>query len=390
MSIKVCGIGVVSAMGVGCEENLSNLLSENCGIGAITLFDTAINVPVGEVKLTNIQLKEQLGVAHSKTVSRTALLGSVAAKEALDDAQIPMGSRVGLISSTTVGGMDLSETFYVDFKDNPNMGRLRDVVGHDCATSTEFIARQCGITGFRTTISTACSSTANAIIMGAEMLKSNMLDYVVVGGVDALCRFTLNGFNSLMILDKELCRPLDRDRKGLNLGEGAGYLVLTMNDDTPKCYCLLSGYANANDAFHQTASSCDGQGAYLSMCNAIEMSGVALSDIDYINLHGTGTQNNDSSEMAAIGRIFGMNVPPYSSTKCYTGHTLAAAAGVEAVYSVLTIQNGVRYANLRCENPVDVATMPLLQTQTGVDVKNVLSNSFGFGGNCSSLIFSRR
>lgn len=388
MYIHVCGIGVVSAIGVGCQENLDNLLAGSCGVGAIELFDTTVDVPVGEVKLTNIQLKELLGVAQNLTISRTALLGAVAAKEAVKDAQIPQGSRVGLISSTTVGGMDLSENFYAAFKEDQTAGHLRDIVGHDCATSTEFIAQECCINGFRTTISTACSSSANAVAMGAEMLKRNMLDYVVVGGTDALCRFTLNGFNSLMILDKEPCRPLDRDRNGLNLGEGAGYLVLTKNPS--KSYCLLSGYANANDAFHQTASSDNGQGAYMSMCGAVEMSGVTLSDIDYINLHGTGTQNNDSSEMAAIGRLFGETVPSFSSTKCYTGHTLAAAGGVEAVYSVLAIRHGVRYANLRFKNPIEGATAPLTETQTGVIVKNVLSNSFGFGGNCSSLIFSKQ
>lgn len=388
MHIHVCGIGVVSAIGVGCQENLCNLVAGNCGIGAITLFDTGVDVPVGEVKLTNRQLKECLGVAQNRTVSRTALLGAIAAKEAVNDAQIPQGSRVGLISSTTVGGMDLSENFYAAFKDDQTSGHLRDIVGHDCSTSTEFIARKCGVTGFRTTISTACSSSANAVMMGAEMLKRNILDYVVVGGVDALCRFTLNGFNSLMILDKELCRPLDRDRNGLNLGEGAGYLVLSKNPS--KSYCLLSGYANANDAFHQTASSDNGQGAYMSMCGAVNVSGVALCDIDYINLHGTGTHNNDSSEMTAIGRLFGVTVPPCSSTKCYTGHTLAAAAGVEAVYSVLAIKHGVRYANLRFENPIEGATAPLAETQIDVIVKNVLSNSFGFGGNCTSLIFSKQ
>ncbi|MEG1036963.1 MAG: beta-ketoacyl-[acyl-carrier-protein] synthase family protein [Mucinivorans sp.] len=387
MFIRVCGIGLVSAIGVGSAENFSSLLSSNCGIGALTLFDSAVDVPVGQVKRTNGQLKELLGIAQTTTISRTALLGAIAAREAIDDAQIPTGSRIGLISSTTVGGMDLSENFYADFRNNPNSGRLRDIVGHDCGSSTEFIARQCGITGFRTTISTACSSAANAVIMGAEMLKCDMLDYVLVGGVDSLCRFTLNGFNSLMILDKGLCRPLDRDRNGLNLGEGAGYLVLAKN--TTKSYCSLSGYANANDAFHQTASSDNGQGAYLSMCGAIERAGILPCEIDYINLHGTGTQNNDSSEMAAVGRVFGDDVPPCSSTKCYTGHTLAAAGAIEAVYSILAIQNGVRYANLRFENPIEGAASPLTQIQRGVTIKNVLSNSFGFGGNCSSLIFSK-
>lgn len=389
MSIKVCGIGVVSSIGVGCVENLQSLLAERCGIGRITLFETSIDVPVGEVKKTNDQLKEMLGLSKTQTISRTALLGALAAKEAVEDAHIAKHKSVGLISSTTVGGMDLTEQFYQDFSKDKSAGKLRFIAGHDCATSTKFIADQCGIDGFMTTISTACSSATNAIIMGAEMLNRDMLDYVVVGGVDALCRFTINGFNSLMILDKDLCKPLDKDRKGLNLGEGAGYLVLTKDKECHKSYCELSGYANANDAFHQTASSDNGQGAYLAMSEALAMSGIELQEIDYINLHGTGTNNNDSSEIAAVKRIFKDMIPHSSSTKSFIGHTLAASGGVEAVYSVLSIVNGVRYANLRFENMIDQGFAPITKTETGVDIRNVISNSFGFGGNCASLVFSK-
>ena len=220
------------------------------------------------------------------------------------------------------------------------------------------------------------------------MLESGMLDYVIVGGVDSLCAFTINGFNSLMILDSELCRPLDKDRKGLNLGEGAGYIVLTKDTNCKAGICMLSGYANANDAFHQTASSENGEGAYLSMTRALLRAGISSDCINYINLHGTGTMNNDSSEMAAVKRIYADNIPAYSSTKGFTGHTLAAAGGVEAVYSVLSIINGVRFANLRFNDNSDIDIFPIIETQKGLDIKHVMSNSFGFGGNCSSLIFS--
>lgn len=389
MGIKVCGIGVVSSIGIGCDENLRSLSKENCGIGRLTLFDSAVDVPVGEVKLSNDELKRLLGLSTHTTISRTSLLGALAAKEAVTDVEIPHGKRIGLISSTSVGGMDLSEQFYRDFRANPRSGRLRNIAGHDCATSTDFIADYCEINGFRTTISTACSSAANAVITGAEMLQTGMLDYVVVGGCDALCRFTLNGFNSLMILDKELCRPLDRDRKGLNLGEGAGYLVLTKEEACVNTYCKLAGYANANDAFHQTASSDNGEGAFMAMAEAVEMSGLKFEDIDYINLHGTGTGNNDSSELTAVKRLFGEKTPPCSSTKSFTGHTLAASGGVEAVYSVMSILHGIRYANLRFENKIEGGIEPIKKTEMNAVVNNVLSNSFGFGGNCSSLIFSR-
>lgn len=386
MSIKVCGVGVVSSIGIGVEENFSSLIDGRCGIGALSLWESRVDVPVGEVRLRNSEMKSMLNISDSKSISRSALLGAIAAREAVYSANIPDGVRVGLISSTTVGGMDLSERFYRDYIKDSSRGRLRDIVGHDCATSSDFIADICSIDGFRTTISTACSSAANAIIMGAEMLRRDMLDYVVVGGTDALCRFTLNGFNSLMILDSELCRPLDNGRNGLNLGEGAAYIVLTNRDDCRSPLCYLAGYANANDAYHQTASSAEGRGAYDAMSRALEMSG--LGSVDYINMHGTGTSNNDSSELSAVSRIFSDEVPPCSSTKSYTGHTLAASGALEAVYSVLAITRGALYGSLRFESEIDgFGVSPLTKSEVGVNVRSVLSNSFGFGGNCSSLIF---
>ncbi len=388
MEIKVCGVGVVSAIGVGSEENVDSLLGEVCGIAPLTLFESVVDSPVGEVKLSNEQIKEMLGLDHQKLISRTALLATLAVGEALADANIEKGKRIGLISATSVGGMDLSEEFYRDYIDNPQGGRLRGIIGHDCATSTEFVASHCKIEGFRTTISTACSSAANAIIMGAQMLKCNMLDYVVVGGVDPLCRFTYNGFNSLMILDKEFCRPMDSSREGLNLGEGAGYIVLTSDENCAKSYCQLVGYANANDAFHQTASSEDGEGAYRAMKGALDMAQVER--VDYINLHGTGTPNNDASEAAAIKRLFGDKLPACSSTKSYTGHTLAAAGGVEAVYSVLALDRSCVWANLRFKGAIEpFCITPLTSVEKRAGLKVVMSNSFGFGGNCSSVIFAK-
>lgn len=386
MQIKVCGIGVISAIGIDAKANFNALLNEKTGIGRCENFTTAVDVPVGEIRLSNNQLNQLLGIPAQHTISRTALLGAVAAREAINDAAISKGKRVGLISSTTVGGMDLSEQFYEDYIVDSNKGRLRNVVSHDCSHSTEFIAQQCNISGFRTTISTACSSSVNAIHLGVRMLQSGQLDYVVVGGCDSLCRFTINGFNSLSILDSDLCRPLDKERKGLNLGEGAGYIVLTNDNNPTKTYCYIGACANSNDAYHLTASSENGEGAYLAMANALQQSGLSIDDIDYVNLHGTGTPNNDLSELRALKRLFKDAIPPFSSTKQFTGHTLAAAGGVEAVYSVLSISEGVRYANLRCQSPEE-DVQPILTTEKGLNVRSVMSNSFGFGGNCSSVIF---
>lgn len=321
MSIAVCGIGIVSAIGIGAGETLGNLRTGRSGIGKPTLPGSAVGVPVGEVKRDNAALGELLGIPEREHPSRTALLGMAAAAQAVADAAIPAGARVALVSGTSVGGMDLTENFYRDFRTDKAKGRLRDVAGHDCADSTQRIARYCGIGGYTATVSTACSSAANAIVTGALLLGSGMADYVVAGGTDALCRFTLNGFNSLSVLDREPCRPFDATRAGLNLGEGAGYLVLTHERPGMRTYCRLAGYANANDAYHQTASSQTGEGAYRAMAGALAQSG--LRCVDYINVHGTATPNNDLTEGTALRRLFGGQVPPFSSTKGYTGHALA-------------------------------------------------------------------
>jgi len=398
MKIYVTGLGVVSGIGIGVSENMEALRQGKHGIGKVTLFPTALDVPVSEVKRSNEELKQLLSIPSQQTISRTALLGMVAAKEALEDARLNLllsrqsqqPLRIGFISATSVGGMDLSEHFYESFKETPTRGRLREVISHDCGASTELIASYLGISDFITTISTACSSAANAIMLGARMIKHGQLDAIVVGGADALCRFTLNGFNSLMILDKVHCRPFDRSRTGLNLGEGAGYLVLQSESSLQKTpYCELSGYANTNEAYHQTGSSPEGDGAFWSMSEAIASSGISPEEIDYINVHGTGTPGNDASEGMALRRIFGKHVPPFSSVKAFIGHTLGASEGIEAVYSVLSIYKGMIYPNLNfTEAMPETELIPETSFREGVSVRHVLSNSFGFGGNDSSLLFS--
>ncbi|HTD42434.1 MAG TPA: beta-ketoacyl-[acyl-carrier-protein] synthase family protein, partial [Mucilaginibacter sp.] len=243
-------------------------------------------------------------------------------------------------------------------------------------------------------ISTACSSSANAIMYGARLIKHNILDVVIAGGTDALTRFTLNGFNTLLILDEQFCQPFDENRRGLNLGEGAGYVVLVSERVAAALkkdpYCSISGYCNFNDAYHQTASSPDGDGPYGAMLGAMKMASLQPKDIDYINLHGTGTSNNDSSEGAAIKRLFDPHYPKMSSTKSFTGHTLGASAGIEAVFSVMAIREGMVYPNLRLQTPMsELPFVPEATFSRYPKLKNVLSNSFGFGGNCTSLIFSK-
>ena len=231
-------------------------------------------------------------------------------------------------------------------------------------------------------------------MQGARLIEGNKLDRVIVGGSDPLALFDMKGFSSLNIYDQDICKPFDDTRKGLNLGEGAGFLVLesdqsiSITGNTP--LCILSGWNNASDAFHQTASSPNGKGAYLAMINALTKANITSGKINYINAHGTGTGNNDLSESIAIKNVFNDNIPPFSSTKGFTGHTLAAAGAIEAVYCVQSIQSQAILPNLNFSTPmIETGMVPETTFRSGVQVEYVLSNSFGFGGNCTCLIFSK-
>lgn len=393
--VHITGIGVISAIGNSVSETLLSFQHEVSGIGSITLFDSIYKneFPVGEVKLANHELAERIGCQSD--ITRTALLGIHAAMEAKSQSGIRSWNRwrTGLISATTVGGMDKTEKFFSEFIQDISKGKLKDVRNHTCGATTELIADALGIRSYVSTINTACSSSVNAIIYGARLIAQGMLDIVIAGGTDALTQFTLNGFNSLMILDKAPCRPFDAGRNGLNLGEGAGFVVLVseavLKHENNLSLGTVSGFANTNDAFHQTASSPEGRGSFGAMEKALTMSGLHVHDIDYINLHGTGTMNNDLSEGTAVKRLFNDSLPRMSSTKAFTGHTLGASGGTEAVFSIMALQHQCVFPNLRFQQPIpELNITPQLKFEKNIQVKNVMSNSFGFGGNCSSIIFS--
>lgn len=390
--VVVTGLGIISALGLGLEPNIHALQKGLTGIAPIKYLQTRLRdkFVLGEVKYSNTELKSILGIDENELVSRTSLLGIIAVREAINMADLTVDElkACALVSGTTVGGMDLTEQI-VDLESEKELHEILNL--HPCGDSTEKMASYIGIEGFVTTYSTACSSAANAIMMGARLIKSGRADRVIAGGTDALSCFTLNGFNSLMILDSKHCRPFDRSRAGLNLGEGAGFIVLEAENIAKpnKILAVLSGYANANDAHHQTASSPEGIGAGLSMQKAMDVAGLKCADISYINAHGTGTPNNDSSEVKAIRNLFGERNPPFSSTKAFTGHTLGACGGIEGVFSIMAIQNQELYAGLNFLEADENSNIVPIDQCGKSEIKHVLSNSFGFGGNNSSLIFSK-
>ncbi|WP_294245011.1 beta-ketoacyl-[acyl-carrier-protein] synthase family protein [uncultured Chryseobacterium sp.] len=393
--IAITGMGIISSIGTGVEENLHSLTTGKHGISEISLFETrhAGHIKTGEIRLSNKELLQKLQLSEDSNATRTALLGMVAAREAVEHAGISdiNAYRTGLISSTSVGGMDITEKYFYTYEDFPEKQKYIDA--HDAGNSSLMIAEDLGLKGLVSTISTACSSAANAIMMGAKLIKNGVLDRVIVGGTDSLSKFTLNGFSTLMILTDSYNTPFDNDRKGLNLGEAAAFIVLESDEvvkkENKKVLGYLSGYGNANDAHHQTASSENGQGAFLAMEKALAVSGLQKEEIDYINVHGTATPNNDLSEGIAMIRIFGEGqVPDFSSTKAFTGHTLAAAAAIEAVYSLLAIQHNLIFPNLNFKTRMEEFDLTPVTALKQKNIHHVLSNSFGFGGNCSTLIFS--
>lgn len=385
---------MISAIGNNVSESFLSLSQSKTGIGKINHLTTRYKDEflAGEIKLSNADLVD-LVKDNNPALNRNSYIAMLAAKEAVINSGIDTndGLRTGVISSTTVAGMGKTELYYKELFEKDDHLDVLDT--HDCGDSTERIADYLGNVDYVTTISTACSSAANAIMLGCRMIKHGQLDRVVVGGVDALSKFTFNGFNTLMILDREWCKPFDENRKGLNLGEAAAFLVIegenALNLRKGKALAEVIGYANANDAYHQTASSPEGYGATLAITQALAMSGLVPSQIDYINMHGTGTPNNDLSESMATKAVFGDNVPKFSSTKAFTGHTLAAAASIEAVISVLSLQNSMIFPNLNFTTPIaDMNLIPETQL-VNTPLNTILSNSFGFGGNCSSLIFKK-
>jgi 3-oxoacyl-(acyl-carrier-protein) synthase len=387
-AVHIVSTGIVSAIGHDYLECLNALKEGQHGISYATFLESVHReeLPVGEVKLSNEELRENLKLPMP--ISRTGLLALTAAREALKNFQdIFKSLKIGVISGNTVGGMDLTEKYFKEQGLD-----IQKIIHHTCGRSTEAIANEFDSCAFISTINTACSSSVNAIILASRLIQSGKLDIAIAGGTDALSAFTLNGFNSLMILDKEYCRPMDASRKGLNLGEGAAY-VMVVSENVLKKYGLqslakISGFANTNDSFHQTASSPEGIGSTQSMMKALLMANLNSTAIDYINVHGTGTINNDASESAALKQVFGAKIPAFSSTKSFTGHTLGASGAIETVFSVMAIQHQCLFANLRFQSAIPETELIPITKLAQADIRHVMSNSFGFGGNCSTIILS--
>lgn len=392
-NISVVGAGVISAIGNTWAENFISLQNGLSGISGMLVLDSLHNnnIPVGEVKLTNQELVYRTGT--SRRLSRSSLLAIHAAKEAYLDSGIRNMKfwRVGIVSGTTCAGMDRSEKFMNEYLPDPRKGRLRDIAGFEPGRVTEQVADALEIHDHVSTISTGCSSGANAILQAARLIQHNIVDVVFAGGTESLSRYLLNGYVANELVDTKPCRPWSTSRKGLSPGEGAGYLVMVsdrvVEEENLIPFAQLTGYGNCHEAFHQKKSSLEGKGPYSSMNQALGMASLQPSDIDYINLHATGLVYQDLSEAVAIDKLFAGTMPLMSSTKGFTGNTFGAGGGIESVYSVMSLRHQCIYPSVGFDRPMPEPGLIPVTGFTKVQVKSVMTNAFSMDGNCASLIF---
>lgn len=393
MEIAVTGMGIVSSIGLNVTANHQSLIQEFSGIKKAKHFQSVYTESLlfGEIDCSDEMLIKEHNLSQNSGHTRTFLIALKAFKEAVLDANINAAdlasSRTAFISSSTVGGMCYTDQLYQDANKRTPSPFVTHYEGSDHALQ---IVQLYGMKGITDVINTACSSSANAIALGIRILETDKADRVIVGGSDCLAKFTVNGFNSLRILSEKACTPFDRDRDGLSLGEAAAYIVLERKKDirSKNIHALVSGFGICNDAFHPSATSDDARGPRMAIELALKRANLSPNQIDYINAHGTGTPNNDETESYAFSQIF-ETVPPFSSTKSYTGHTLAAAGVVEAIFSILSLKNNEIYPSLRVKNALDnYRFTPEMSYSKNRKLNHVLSNSFGFGGNCTALIFS--
>lgn len=392
--VFVTGIGALSAIGSNIQEQLHSLRNSKTGINKSQFFNSkyANIFPFGEVKLSNEALKAKLKDIDVLDFTRTDIIAFVAFQEAVEDANILhllSDRRTALISSSTVGGMCETDMLHQDA--NLQKDASPYIESYSGGAHVLKLAKSYKLKGHTNTINTACSSSANAIMIGTKMIKAGIIDRAIVGGTDTLSKFTVNGFNALQILSENPCTPFDENRTGLTLGEAGAFLVLEKEEDckNKKKYAEILGYGNTNDAFHASSLSEDAIGIVLAMETALKSANVSPEQIDYINTHGTATANNDYSELLGITKIF-KTIPPYNSTKSYTGHTLAAAGALEAIFSILSMNNSELYKSLNVDTPIKkFDAKPINAFQENVNIDYVLSNSFGFAGNCTSLILKK-
>ena len=398
--VIVTGMGIVCAIGEDKDSFRHALSQAQCGIGTVDLFDVSgyRSRIGGQVK--NIDFFSRLSASECRRLGRCGMLGLWAAKEALAEAKIMEQDlppeRIAVVMGAGAGGVFEAERYRRQLYEGELRLRPSLLMPFPACNLTDAIANFYGFRGPRSTIATACSSSATAIGYGADLIRSGQADVVIAGGAESLSELTFSGFNALRSVDRSTCRPFDKHREGLVLGECGSILVLESRRRAEihgiPGYAQVLGYGICADAYHMTSPDPQGDGAERSMANALKSAGVSPEAVDYINAHGTGTPINDRVETIAIKRFFGKKSEsiPVSSIKSALGHCLGAAGAVEAVATILALYHGVLPPTLNYQEPDPDCDLDYVPNEARVaDIQVALSNSFAFGGNNTTLVFGR-
>jgi 3-oxoacyl-[acyl-carrier-protein] synthase II len=396
--VVVTGMGAVTSIGGTLAEFWANLLDGVCGIRPFSLFDSASYRTQTAAEIAEIP-DGFLTPAERRRMSRADRMGVVAAREALLAAGIDVRredpSRLGVILGGGTSGLIDSEAFFELYL-RGRKARPSKLLNHLPDSITDRVAERFGLEGIKSTITTACSSSANAMGYAFDAIAAGLADVVVTGGSDVLARLTYGGFNALRSVDPEPCRPFDRERRGLSIGEAAGILVFEEEGRARRrgapVVAEFRGYGVTSDAYHMTAPDPSGTAGGRTIRAALENAGVNAGDVDYVNAHGTATPQNDSAETAALKAALGERAReiPVSSIKSMIGHCLCASGAIEAVATALTVRDGRVPPTIHYTHPDPACDLDYVpNVARDLDVEVALSNSFAFGGNSSVVVLSR-
>ncbi len=396
--IVVTGIGVVSAFGVGRDTYWRGLIEGRSGIRDLELFDTSAHRTNLAAWIDDREYSYPfLSPLDQRRTSRADRFALLAAREAVEDAGLDPSAlaseRAAVVLGAGASGLFEAEAWYRRLVRHGTLGRPSQIINHFSDAVTDHVARHFGVMGIRSTVVTACSSSAAAIGQAGDLLRCGLADLVVTGGSDVLAELTYAGFNALRVVDSGPCRPFDRERNGLTLGEGAAILLLERRDTAAKrgarTYCRLAGYGLTADAHHMTAPEPSGGAGARTILAALENAGLDPGSVDYVNAHGTATLHNDRAEAAALTLVFGHRAQkdlPVSSIKGAIGHCLCSAGGMEAAATALAIARGAAPPTLNYRTPDPECELDVIPNRAReMRIRTALSTSFAFGGNSACL-----
>jgi 3-oxoacyl-[acyl-carrier-protein] synthase-1 len=389
--IRITAYTLTNALGSGVDASLHALQSRQSGLRPCDFPDVTLSTWIGRVD--DIETRP-LPAALSRFECRNNRLAHLALQvdgfsEQINEAVSRYGAdRIGVFMGTSTSGIGEMEGAYRRRDENGELpDGFRPTTTHVIYSITDFVRSYLQLQGVALAVSTACSSSAKVFATAQRYLEAGLCDAAVVGGVDTLCLTTLYGFNSLDLVSSERCRPWDANRNGINIGEGAGFALLEREQAGGQGPLLL-GYGESSDAYHMSTPHPQGMGAALAMRQALSQAAISADQIGYINLHGTATPTNDAAEDAAVMQVIGGETP-CSSTKGWTGHTLGAAGVIEAIFTLMALENGFLPCCLNTEQRDEALSANVLLESEQRDIAYAMSNSFGFGGNNCSLLFGR-